>query len=226
MTCCLARATARVRERSTPASVIQVDANALNRLLYQYPLLRNQIAPALVVGRLRTLPFLGSLDPITLSFLAEICEQLELQDGEEIYGAADEADEIFVIDEGQVRLSWPAGKESWLGNGMELGILDAGPPRTAPDTPTRLRPSRRGGGRCDAVRLAPHRHRRIDRHRPGAYRASVTRRARTHDALCVSLLEILREAAETPSRLYEPTTIFPSTISSCSRAKSETACGC
>lgn len=105
-------------------NVISIEATALNRLLYQYPDLRHKIAPAAVIGRLRTLPFLEKLDPTSLSFLAEICEQRAVADGETIYSASDNAERLYMIDKGQVRLSRPNGDADWLGNGMALGFLD------------------------------------------------------------------------------------------------------
>ena len=115
--------TTRVRALD-PCQVVCINATALDRLLYQRPEMRNKIAPATVVARLRTFPFFGQLDPASFAFLAEVCEQRECVDGESIYAATDLAEHIYLIDSGQVRLTQPSGPPSWLGNGMELGILD------------------------------------------------------------------------------------------------------
>lgn len=117
------------------SQVIAIEATSLNRLLYQYPELRQRIAPAHVLGRLRTLPFFQQFDPTALSFLAEVCEQREVEDGEVIYVDTDSAGTLFVIDQGQARLTWPSGADTWLGNGMALGFLDE-----VPEKPQLTRP--------------------------------------------------------------------------------------
>ena len=104
--------------------LIAVDATALNRLLYTFPDVRQRIAPGAVIGRLRTLPFFGHLDPTSLSFLAEECEQMQLEDSCAIYGAGDNADRLYVIAQGQIRLISPLGDVTWLGNGMAFGFVD------------------------------------------------------------------------------------------------------
>ena len=85
--------------------LIAVDATALNRLLYTFPDVRQRIAPGAVIGRLRTLPFFGHLDPTSLSFLAEECEQMQLEDSCAIYGAGDNADRLYYIQDGILRLT-------------------------------------------------------------------------------------------------------------------------
>jgi CRP-like cAMP-binding protein len=115
--------TTRVRALD-PCNVVCIDAAALDRLLYQRPEMRNKIAPATVVARMRTFPFFAQLDPASFAFLAEVCEQREYADGENIYKATDLAQHLYLIDTGQVHLTQPSGPEGWLGNGMEVGILD------------------------------------------------------------------------------------------------------
>ena len=104
--------------------LIAIDATALNRLLYAFPEVRQRIAPEAVMGRLRTLPFFGGLDPATLCFLAEQCTQEHVDDGAVMYTAAASAERLFVIDQGQVRLISPLGEVTWLGNGMAFGFVD------------------------------------------------------------------------------------------------------
>jgi CRP-like cAMP-binding protein/membrane protein YdbS with pleckstrin-like domain len=104
--------------------LVAVNATALNRLLYTFPDLRHRIVPEPVIGRLRTVPLFGQLDPAALCLLAEECKHERLADSSSIYGADDWADRLFVIDEGQVRLRWPSGESTWLGNGMSFGFLD------------------------------------------------------------------------------------------------------
>lgn len=104
--------------------LVAIEANALNRLLYAYPDIRESLAPMTLIGRLRTLPFFERIDTTSLCLLAEMCEQWEFEDGEFIYDIYDNAERVFIIDEGQICLESPTGENRWLGNGMEFGFLE------------------------------------------------------------------------------------------------------
>jgi CRP-like cAMP-binding protein len=104
--------------------LIAIDAPVLNRLLYRFPRLRQRIAPMDRIGRLRTIPPFATLDPTTLSYLAESARTAAFPTGAQIYDDGTPAQEVYFIDQGQVRLSWPGGEQEWLGNGMAFGYLD------------------------------------------------------------------------------------------------------
>ncbi len=104
--------------------LVAIEANALNRLLYAYPDIRESLAPLTLIGRLRTLPLLARVDTTSLCLLAEMCEEWEFEDGDIVYDVYNNAERIYIIDEGQICLESPLGETSWLGNGMEFGVLD------------------------------------------------------------------------------------------------------
>ena len=104
--------------------LVAIEANALNRLLYAYPDIRESLAPLTLIGRLRTIPFFERIDTTSLCLLAEMCEQWEFDNDETIYDIYDSAERLFIIDEGQVCLESPLGETRWLGNGMEFGFLE------------------------------------------------------------------------------------------------------
>ncbi len=102
-----------------------IDATALERLLYAFPELRKRIAPVDVMGRLRTVPLFRNLELTTLAYVAEAARQVHLQPDEAVYAEDAIADHIFIVNQGQIRLTWPDGAAMWLGNGMGFGVLNA-----------------------------------------------------------------------------------------------------
>lgn len=104
--------------------LIAVDASAINRLLYRYPMLRQRIAPMEKIGRLRTIPFFAALDLTALSYLAEVCNLEVIPANTEIYAANAPADRLYIVDQGQVLLQGQDREPTWLGNGMAFGFLD------------------------------------------------------------------------------------------------------
>ncbi len=106
------------------SSLWAIKANALNRLLYRYPSLRNWIAPLDKIARLRTMPFFGRLDLAALSYVADACQVKSFGVDARIYAAEDPANMLYIVDQGQVGLSWPDGRKQLVGNGMAFGFLD------------------------------------------------------------------------------------------------------
>lgn len=111
--------------------LVAIPAKDMHRLLHQYPVLRNHLLPVARYGRLRTIPMLSAADDVQVTFVADSVELKEYKSGENIYRAGSDADKIYLIDEGQVRLDRQDGaQQMWLGNGGEFGMgerLSAGP---------------------------------------------------------------------------------------------------
>ena len=113
------------RARALEASrLIEVQASALNRLLYRYPRVRQQIAPMDKIGRLRTIPLFGNLDLTVLSYVADACRAERLPENTILYEADQPADNLFIVDQGQVRLSGEDYPWTAVGNGMAFGFYD------------------------------------------------------------------------------------------------------
>ena len=112
------------------STVVAIDAGAMNRLLQRYPEARLAFAEFQKIGRLRTVPLLGAFDMVTLGYLADASEPISAEVGETVYSSGDNAQYLYVIDQGQVRLNYPQ-EEAWLGNGATFGH----PPQ--PRIPTR-----------------------------------------------------------------------------------------
>jgi CRP-like cAMP-binding protein len=111
------------RARATTACrLIEVQASALNRLLYRYPRARQQIAPMEKIGRLRTVPLFGSLDLVVLSYVADACRAERLPENTVLYEADQPAEDLFIVDQGQVLLSGDSYAWSGVGNGMAFGF--------------------------------------------------------------------------------------------------------
>jgi CRP-like cAMP-binding protein len=104
--------------------LIAVDAAAVNRLLYRYPRFRQRIAPMEKIGRLRTIPFFGTLDLTVLSYLADVCKLEVIPAQAQIYAANMPTDRLYIVDQGQVILQRQDRDPIWLGNGMAFGFLD------------------------------------------------------------------------------------------------------
>ena len=113
------------RARALEASrLIEVQASALNRLLYRYPRVRQQIAPMEKIGRLRTVPLFGSLDLTVLSYVADACRAERIPEKTILYEANQPADDLFIVDQGQVLLSGDDYPWTGVGNGMAFGFHD------------------------------------------------------------------------------------------------------
>jgi CRP-like cAMP-binding protein len=107
-----------------PSRVIEVQTSALNRLLYRYPRVRHQIAPLEKIGRLRTVPLFGDLDLTVLSYVADACRTEPIPADTLIYTAEQPADNLFIIDQGQVILNGDSYADTGVGNGMAFGFFD------------------------------------------------------------------------------------------------------
>lgn len=105
-----------------PTRLLKVQAAAIDRLLYRFPALRNTLAPLHVIERLRTIPLLGMLSQVELGFIADACRKRDWLADEILYGLDDPAEWFYIIDYGQVILTWPTGEERWLGNGAVFGF--------------------------------------------------------------------------------------------------------
>lgn len=113
------------RARATePSRLIEIQSAALNRLLYRYPRVRQQIAPMEKIGRLRTVPLFGSLDLTVLSYIADACRAERIPENTLLYTADQPAEDLFVVDQGQVFLSGDSYDETGVGNGMAFGFFD------------------------------------------------------------------------------------------------------
>jgi CRP-like cAMP-binding protein len=114
------------RARATEASrLIEVQSAALNRLLYRYPRVRQQIAPMEKIGRLRTVPLFGSLNLTVLSYIADACRAERIPENTLLYTAEQSAEDLFILDQGQVFLSGEGYDETGVGNGMAFGLFEA-----------------------------------------------------------------------------------------------------
>ena len=107
-----------------PSRVIEVATPALNRLLYRYPRVRHQIAPLEKISRLRTVPLFGNLDLTVLSYVADVCRTERIPADTLLYTAEQPADDLFIIDQGQVILSGDRYADTGVGNGMAFGFID------------------------------------------------------------------------------------------------------
>lgn len=123
------RTTARATEACT---VISLETATLNRLFYHYPEMRNDLAPMDLISRLRTIPLVGREDLVTLGFLADASEQRTYQPDSPVYAAGgQERNDMFLIDQGQVKIDWGDGFHSWLGTGAAFSpemSRDVSPP--------------------------------------------------------------------------------------------------
>jgi len=117
-----------------PGRYVQIDAAAINRLIYRFPDLRYTIAPLEKISHLRTMPMLVEMTLTEVSFLADGANFKRFSVGQKIYDAGP-TDEpmIYLIHEGQVELTWGDERAPlWLGNGSAFGFSDH---RTALYTP-------------------------------------------------------------------------------------------
>ncbi len=102
--------------------VLVIDAQQITRLLYKFPELRAKIAPLGTISRLRALPLLEHADDVSVGFLADITESVEYQAGQQIYAVGDPVENVFMIDAGQVQLTWDSGQTLLIGNGAAFGV--------------------------------------------------------------------------------------------------------
>jgi CRP-like cAMP-binding protein/membrane protein YdbS with pleckstrin-like domain len=113
------------RARAVEASrLIEVQAAALNRLLYRYPRVREQIAPMEKIGRLRTIPLFGNLDLTVLSYVADACRAERIAENTLLYEAEQPAEDLYIVDQGQVLLSGDNYPWTGVGNGMAFGFSE------------------------------------------------------------------------------------------------------
>jgi uncharacterized membrane protein YdbT with pleckstrin-like domain/CRP-like cAMP-binding protein len=103
-----------------------IDAGALNRLLVQYPDVRKQLLPFDLFNRLRTHPLTGALEGVALGFLADATRRMKVTAGQQVYAAGIEQENIYLIDQGQVRLDYGTENMVMLGNGATFGLLEPG----------------------------------------------------------------------------------------------------
>jgi len=106
------------------AVVIPLYAVAIDRLIYRFPELRHALAPLKAIERLRTIPFLSTLTPVGLGFVADAAEQISFASQAEIYRLGEPANYLYLIDQGQVQLYQPGEPEYWLGNGAAFGFCE------------------------------------------------------------------------------------------------------
>ncbi len=104
--------------------VIEVQAGALNRLLYRYPRVRQQIAPMEKIGRLRTVPIFGNLDLTVLSYVADASRVERIPENTLLYEAEQPAENIFIVDQGQVLFTGDDYPWTGVGNGMAFGFYE------------------------------------------------------------------------------------------------------
>ncbi len=104
--------------------LIVLEAAQVNRLLYRYPELRAGMLPGRIINRLRTLPLLASADLVAISYLAEAIQVRTYAPGDTIYQAGDQAERLYFVHEGQVRLDYLDARQIWLGNGADFGYSD------------------------------------------------------------------------------------------------------
>ena len=93
--------------------VLAIESNALSRLIFRFPNIRGKMAPLELIGRLRTFPLLGTVEPVGLGFLADALAVVERKPDD-------------VLSQGQVELNWPSGhgpSAQWVGNGALLGLV-------------------------------------------------------------------------------------------------------
>lgn len=111
--------------RLLAAEVVALRAEAIGRLIYRFPGLRQVLAPLQSIARLRTMPLFTRVNPVALGFIADSCETVQLKADAPIYASGDAAEWIYLIDQGQVRLTWDSEHmDVLLGNGGTFGFVD------------------------------------------------------------------------------------------------------
>lgn len=109
--------------------LLAIDARALSRLIYDYPLIRNKLFPKQVADRLSTFPFMrrlelpSGLQPIVSGFLADETTFRQYEPEEPIYRSGDLSEQIYLVHQGQVKLGLAGHPEETylLGNGAMFG---------------------------------------------------------------------------------------------------------
>ncbi|MEZ4868899.1 MAG: cyclic nucleotide-binding domain-containing protein [Caldilineaceae bacterium] len=104
--------------------VLEIDASAVERLLYRFPNISKRLARLEIIDRLQTIPLLAGLRKVTLGFLADECQKEQWPADTPIYRMGDLAETLYLIDTGRVELMWGDGQRRWLGNGAAFGLLD------------------------------------------------------------------------------------------------------
>lgn len=114
-----------VRARAVePCRLLAIDSTAVNRLIFQFPDLRNQIAPLQLISRLRTIPFLAETSLTELSFIGDVARTVESEAGTTIYQIDEMLDKVYLVSVGQVQLQWPDGRTVRVGNGSAFGFSE------------------------------------------------------------------------------------------------------
>ncbi len=104
--------------------LLRIDAAAFNRLVFRFPQLRQRLAKMDQIRRLRTVPMIGHLDLVLLGFLAEVADPTTVSADEYIYSIGELPDQVFFVDQGQVKLEWADGRIGWAANGAAFGLAE------------------------------------------------------------------------------------------------------
>ena len=108
-----------------PCELLRIKRVAIDHLSYRMPTLRNELIPLKIISRLRTMPLLADLElRMHLSFLADAAKAQVVDAGKSIYEAGADGAHIYLIDQGQVKLTGLSEGERWLGNGAVLGLQE------------------------------------------------------------------------------------------------------
>ena len=104
--------------------LVQFDASAFNRLIFRFPQLRRELANMALIRRMHTMPILGHLDLELLGMLSEEATVSSMATDEVIYSDGELTENVFFVDQGQVRLDWDDGNTvRWAANGAAFGLL-------------------------------------------------------------------------------------------------------
>lgn len=106
----------------TQCVLIEINASAASRLLNRYPYARPYIAPTQKIERLRTVPLFANVDIIPLCYVAQASTLRTYKENEVVYERDTPADNLYVVDQGQVLFSGHDYPWSGVGNGMAFGI--------------------------------------------------------------------------------------------------------
>ncbi|RME55231.1 MAG: cyclic nucleotide-binding domain-containing protein, partial [Caldilineae bacterium] len=114
--------------------LLRISTVALDRVLYRYPRLRDNMAPLARINRLRTMPYLAPVKSLVLlGYLAEEVQVRSLQENEIIYTDKTTPEHVHLIHKGQVCLFFPHRSEvckRLLGTGGAFGFPGSVPGRS------------------------------------------------------------------------------------------------
>jgi len=113
----------------TQCRLLAIEAKALSRLVFRFPNIRGKLAPLELIGRLRTFPLLGKVEPVGLGFLADALSLRDYAPDDVLYRRGEVVNQIYLLSQGQVELVF-AGSQTeedvhWVGNGALLGLAHA-----------------------------------------------------------------------------------------------------